>query len=426
MFGKSKAGFIEEQAFYDGTQGIGLDAGLAGLSVRFAEQQTLVRRDTASRRHRLESIIETLSQRQADAEVQWRRLEARTDGLPPQVVQPLLAILSAAASYGEAILLAPVMDGFGIADPNDQWLAAGVLVFCAGGLCKISMHLLGLTTDEPSAESQPVESPGPQIKQIVIKTLLVCFTLALIFALGGFRAGEMIFAASLQQTALGKFFGEYQKLVNWTITLLTMALPIYAAAALNWGLAGLRLARAWRKARRAFLRDSERLNAKRHALAAYTEEYDCRIAACEHQRQEGANSYLREFQLGQRIGARRQPLWQVVIKISAAMAAILVIWLWLDPVRLPSPIAKGFLAMLATAAFGGSYAYRVLQQWERPSPEELNKHRAVIWREDNQPLEPITAYEIAEPIEQTSASEPLPAQATAARGNGNHPSARRS
>ncbi|HKQ08182.1 MAG TPA: hypothetical protein VJ464_23860 [Blastocatellia bacterium] len=426
MSGKSKGRFIEEQAFYDGTQGVGTDAGLTGIDARCAEQQARVRGDAASRCHRLEAEIESLTQRQADTAGHWRKLEARTDGLPPQVVQPLLAILSAvAASYGEAILLASVMDGFGIADLDDQRLAAGVLVFCAGGFCKLAMHMLGLAADQQSPEHPGAASRAQQIKQIVIKTLLVCFTLALVFALGSFRAGEMIFAASLQHTALGRFFGEHRGLTNWTVTLLTVALPVYAAAALNWGLAGLRLARAWRNARRAFRRDGERLNQKRKALAAFAEQRDCRIAALEHQRREWASVYLREYQLGQRIGARRQPLWQVAIKISAVAAGILAIWLWLDPVPLPSPIAKGFLAMLATAALGGGYAYCVLQAWERPAPEQVYQHRAVIWREDERWAEEAITPGVAQSIEQANAAAPREAQVGAAYGNGNHPSARR-
>src|SRR2546423_4493346 len=425
MLGKSKARFIEVQAFYDGTQGIGIDAGLAGISARCAEQQTLVRRGAASRRHQLEAEIETLAERQTDAEAQWHKLEARTVGLSPQVVQPLLALVSAlAASYGEAILLAPVMDGFGIADPDEQRLTAGVLVLCASGFCKLAMHALALTADQQLEKRQPTAGRARQIKQVIIQTLLVCFTLALVFALGSFRAGEMIFAASLQQTALGRFFGEYRELTNWTVTLLTVALPIYAAAALNWGLAGLRLARAWRRARRVFLRDSKRLNARRQALAGLIEECDCRSSALEHRRQEWTSVYQREYQLGQRIGARRQPLWQVVIKISAVAAGILATWLWLDPVPLPSPIAKGFLAMLATAALGGGYAYCVLRACERPSPEALYRHRAVIWREEGQWAEQTIAPEVAPSIEQANTVAPRQAQATAAYGNGNHPSNR--
>jgi len=423
MFGKGK----KAQAFYDGTQDVGSEESLAGIAARFAEQQTLVRRDAAGRCKRIEVEIETLASRQSDTEAQWRSLEDRTNGLPPQIAQPLLAVLSAAAaSYGEAILLAPVMDGFGIADPDEQRLAAGILVLCAGGLCKLAMHALDLADDEQAKESETTESRARQIRNITIKTLVICFALALVFALGSFRAGQMIFAASLQQTALGRFFGQYGELTNWTVTLLTVALPVYAAAALNWGLRGLRLARAWRRARRAFLRDVELLNRKHKALEAMVEERDCRIAALDHQREAWESDYMREYNLGQRIGARRQPLWQVVIKISAVAMAILVLWLWLDPVPLDSSIAKGFLAMLAAAALGGGYAYRALQAWERPSPGQVYKHRAVIWREDERLLEQTFAPGAAQPIERASDGAMCQARATAACAVGNHSSTRRS
>lgn len=424
MLGGKKERSLEVQAFYEGTQNVGREVPLDGITARFAQEQTLVRRAAAKPLQQLEAEIEILKQRDADAGTHWRKLEACTDGMPPQIVLPVLAVLSAVfAGCGEAILISPLMEGFGISNLDEQHFSAFVVVLTASGFCKIAFQMLGLSVNHKAQENARVKSRSERFKKVVMQTLLVGFTGALIFMLSRFRAGSMIFAASLQQSALGRFFNEYRELTNWTVTLLTVALPIFAAVALNWGLRGLQLACEWRKARRIFLKVSRQLNEKSKTLEALCEERACRLAALEQERQMWTSDYLREYRLGELIGVRQRPFREVVIKIYAVASLILLVWLWLDPVPVESAIAKGFLAMLATLGLGGFYAYFVLQSWERPSPEQIYKHRAVIWREDRR--QPATLL-VADTIEQTeqvgqeSEAEPLRVNATVASLNGNH------
>jgi hypothetical protein len=110
-------------------------------------------------------------------------------------------------------------------------------------------------------------------------------------------------------------------------------------------------------------------------------------------------------------------LREIVIKIGAVASLILVAWLLLDPVPVESAIAKGFLAMFATLGLGSFYAYCALQSWERPSAEQIYKHRAVIWRDDMQQpaisIAPSNAEQV-EQVEQGSEAEAFRVNATAA------------
>jgi hypothetical protein len=332
---------------------------------------------------------------------------------------PLLAVLSAAVVVaGEGIFLAPVMDGLGIAEPLQQYLLAIVLVLVSSGLLKIAFHQLrsaqvedddraatGLNQSEATdhhadgdadpVTADPVSAPSAPPKQrsrysrsfkLAGAGLLSLFAVALVFVLGWWRAEELIYAGSIDQDQLGNFLAENPTLTRAVITLLTVGLPIFAAVAFEWGFDSLHHAWQWRKARRANLRYSRQLNAAQKELEAKNQQLEHHNAALEEQRKEWEGAYYQEHELGTIVGAHKQPLWQVVLKIIAVLFIILLIcYLVLDQwlaIVVPSALLR---LLMYVIGFGGLYAYFALKSWDRPNPEQLHKQRRTIWRSEATP-----------------------------------------
>ncbi|MEK6320465.1 MAG: hypothetical protein AABN33_02155 [Acidobacteriota bacterium] len=407
MTGK-KTIHIEAEGFCDGTQGVSSDNRLVEIDGHFAKERQTVRHSAARPQKRLEALIDTLKARVADAEKLWRKLEALTDGVPPQIALPLLAVLSAAAVVpAEAVFVAPVLDGLGVSDPVEQLVFAGVLVLASSGLLKIAIHQLRNLqhhsvgrptvreeTTQRDAETnataaRPLSEPGASSFargfKIATSTLMILFAVSLVSFLGWWRAEELIFAGSVGGDELGEFLGENPTLTRVVITLLTIGLPVFAAIAFEHGFDSLHAAWQWRKARRAHRRHAKALNDAQKQLEARDAEVEHQVAALDEQRKEWRGSYLHNHELGTIVGAHRRPLRQVVLKIAAVAVLIFAIWLLLDPLvsaYIESPVNRAMLAVLLTFSLGGLYAARAIKSWDRPSPEELYKHRRVIWRNE--------------------------------------------
>lgn len=408
MFRKTKTTHIEAEGFCDGTQGVSPDNRLIEIDGHFAKEQQTVRHAAARPQKRLEALIDTLKVRLADAEKLWRKLEALTDGVPPQIALPLLAVLSAGAVVpAEAVFVAPVLDGLGVSDPLEQLVFAGVLVLASGGLLKVAIHQLrnlqhhgvrSLTVKEEATNrlaettanaarplSEPGASPFARPFKIATSTLMILFAVSLVSFLGWWRAEELIFAGSVGGDELGKFLSENPTLTRVVITLLTIGLPVFAAIAFEYGFDSLHNAWQWRKSRRAYHGYTHRLNNAQKELEAHNAEVEHQVAALDEQRKEWRGAYLHNHELGKIVGAHRRPLRQVVLKIAAVALLIFAIWLLLDPfvsAYIESPVNRGMLAVLLTFSLGGLYAVRAIKLWDRPSPEELYKHRRVIWRNE--------------------------------------------
>jgi hypothetical protein len=452
MFRRNETTHIEAEGFCDGTQRVSPDNRLTEIDARFAKEQQTVRHAAARPQKRLEALIETLKARAIDAEALWRKLEAATESVPPQIALPLLAVLSAAAVVpAEAVFVSPVMDGLAVTDPVEQLVFAGVLVVAASGLIKMAIHLLR-KLEHPAAGSSTVRdalepganngyvvattgsSPGealdpganngnvatyvgnPTVRKearehhadttaratrrlaehcaspfaralkIATSTLMILFAVSLVSVLGWWRAAELIFAGSIGGDELGKFLSENPTLTRVVITLLTIGLPVFAAIAFEYGFDSLHVAWQWRKARRARRRYGTALNTAQKELEARTAEVEHQVAALYEQCKEWRSAYLHFHELGRLVGAHRRPLRDVVLKIAAVAASVFTVWLMLDPVvsasYIESPVNRTMLAVLLTFSLGGLYAARAVKSWDRPRPEELYKHRRVIWRDD--------------------------------------------
>ncbi|MDA2925822.1 hypothetical protein MYX78_01085 [Acidobacteria bacterium AH-259-G07] len=401
---------LEVEGFYHGTQKVSPDPTEAQIDMHFRQLQEKVRLGSVKSLKYCQAKVETLKRRKDDIEHQWRELKTESKGIPPQIVMPFLSVVVAAlAVSGEVVLLAPVMDGFGIAARTWQLFTALVLVLVSSGLIELSIRQIHHGPIEVENDHQTRSNTTPQegldrykLTTLLTTVLLAVFTLTLIFVLGWWRAEEMIFAASQQQGAWGSFLGQNQRLTRVCVILLTTGLPIFAAVALDWGISCLGYAREWRKTRQTFEKLSQQLDEARMDLEVESETRDCHIATLEAKKKEWINAYLANYEMGRIVGAKRKPLWQVVVKIAPVTLLLLAACLLLDPI-LVTYLKVGRLVVYFLTTFGlaGLYAYRVIKKWDRPTPSQLYKQRALNWC--------MTPASEAEPVEdETTSAIPIP------------------
>jgi hypothetical protein len=377
---------VEADGFYHGTQQVPSDPARQELAAILDQRAAEIRHASIDRLKALEARDAILTRRHADADAHWQKLQAETDGMPPEAALPFVAlVLAGLAVGGETILLAPVMDGFGIADPDWQRFTATVLVLVSSGLVELAcQHLRGGSeargADVTSATTHSVERRS--ILGMVIGTFVTALAFTLIVVLGWWRAEEMIFAAQASHGAWATFLRENPTLTKLCVTLLTLGLPVFAAAAFDWGFSRLRYAWEWRRARRYADTTLHRLEHTKKQIESTVEKRDCKLAQLTDQGEAWQQAYLQHHALGQRIGARCTPLWQIGLNIAAVTVLIASACLLLDPV-LPTgmPVSDAAFIALLTLGLTGLYAHHALKAWQRPTPLQLYRQRAIRWAE---------------------------------------------
>ena len=379
---------IEAEGFRAGTQGVSPGPALEEISALVARQKEQENHDATERIKTLEGRVEQLSQRKLDAERHWADLEILTGGMPPQIVLPLCAVLlSALVVIGESIFLAPVMDGFGIADPMWQHLLAAVIVITCSGLIEITKREWLQTRphkDAVKAAGRQEEPTKPaHLGRRVFFGFMALLALLLVSILGWWRAEEMMFAASAQSGEWQAFLGQNATLTRCVVVLLTTGLPVFVALAFEWGLDGLRLAWEWRKSRRVYRQTSTALEQTRKALEGESEKKESRQKALDELREEWKQAYLQNHELGQKVGARQLPLWRVVLKIGAVVFVVITLCLLSDPLLsgyINSDLARILLYACLTVGLGSFYAVYAIKAWDRPTARQLYKQKATLWR----------------------------------------------
>ena len=389
------ARLIEAEGFRDGTQKVDPAITVKEIEAQFARRQEQEDEAATDRIKSLEAQVETLRRCKDDGERHWADLEFRTEGMPPQFVLPFCAVLFAiAAVIGEAVFLAPVMDGFGIADFILQMIFAGVIVITTSGLFEITKKVYGKHAMEVEAgEGRDEHESKPRSRQLRFRqlgsllffALLTTLAFALVFILGWWRAEEMIYAASVQTGAWKDFLTNNPTLTRMVVVLLTTALPVFVALAFEWGLNGLHLAWEWRKSRAIYKRVAKQLDHAQKALEKENETKDARKRALAQMREEWKQAYLQNHELGQKTGAWKLPLWWVVLKICAIPLLVLVFCLLADPIIARYILSDGMRWLLyacLTLGAGVLYAAHAIRAWERPSPKQLFDHKATIFRSE--------------------------------------------
>ena len=197
----------------------------------------------------------------------------------------------------------------------------------------------------------------------------------------------MVFRATGQ---LGAFLQQSTTLTVSLLTLLTIALALGAAVALDWAVREWHEASLWFKARHddaRVYRQLERVRKRREAVIQKREQ------DIEMLRQHGLRllSVYREFYgLGAHIGARQAPPYFPILKIAALslflLAACIVTELLIgDHVPWPARLAFYTFTVLAIVS---SYSHRVLRLWSFPTPPVLYRWRGVRWRLEPKPVAP--------------------------------------
>lgn len=386
---------VEAEGFHRGTQEYPqgerlIDPERDELKAEFERRVEEVELASADRINRLDARVRTLSREKSEAGDIRERMERMTKVAPPFVKALLTLVVGFLGIVGEAYYLAPVLQGQGIVEEYQQIFVALVIVATAAILVEMTIHRLF-----PPAELTLHEtSEGEERRHlrrwlpVVMTAALGIFTLSLLAMLGLWRAEELIFGASAEAgegSSLGRFLSENPTLTKVCVVLLTVALPIAAAWALEWGFRQIHFAWQWRRARRIHLRRGRQLDTTEKRLVAEREKLAKRKAAIDRQREEWTRALEEQYELGRRIRARRLPLWRVILQIAMAAA------LFLAACLLAMPLIAGWVPdggmqwmVLVTGWLGlsGLYAARALHAWERPNPRQLYKQQAVIWRDE--------------------------------------------
>lgn len=372
---------IEAEGFFHGVHLVSREPVEHQVSAQFDQAAYQIAHDTVDSVKNLEAQETVLAVRRRDAEQLWRRLEAETGGMAPEVAMPLIATAGATlAVLGETLLLAPVMDGFGISDPNWQIVSATTFVVVGSGLLHLALLRIheAMNLDETGKTADRRTHWGT-----LVTTLLSAFALATVTTLGWWRAGEMIFAADAMHGEWSQFLHQNELLTKTCLSLLTLALPFFTASSYEWGIARTRYALLWRRARKSHQRLLQQLETVRKGLQAVVEKRDRQMQMVEQQKQAWLQSYRENYQMGEHIGAQRPAAWRVVLHIGAvtlliaAFCAVADVWLQ----RLMTTDGRMWLYGCMTSGLGGLYAHLAVKAWVRPTPQQLYRQRAVVWRD---------------------------------------------
>jgi hypothetical protein len=400
---------VEAAGFHHGVHGVSSDQFLGKLQERFQQQAEAVHQHAVGRIKPREARAATLERRLQEADQRWRSLENETCGRPPDLVGPGLALVAALAAAGsEVILLAPVMDGFDIADPTTQlWAAAGVTIV-ASGLIHAVLHMMN--TDGKLRTWLRVGL-----------CLLTGFALCFVTVLGWWRAEQMIHVANLNNEELAAFVTRNELLTKLVVTFAAMAFPIFTGIFSEWGLSRFLNALHWQGAKRRYEALDRKRERTQREIDALNARRDRAVAILQHQARELEQVYSEKHALGQRIGARRQPLWHPLIKIAAVALLLGAVCGLADSwfTERFGPRAIWFQMALA-AGLGIAYAAYALRAWHQPTPRELVRQQRTIWREGGSvavcaypsPAEPVVE---AEPDEDVIDAEALPPTRKASR-----------
>ncbi|HEU4710282.1 MAG TPA: hypothetical protein VFS76_01895 [Pyrinomonadaceae bacterium] len=380
---RNDARTVEAEGFRDGTQGVDPTITLKEIEAQFSQRQELEKQAAAELIKSLEAKATTLARRRDDSERHWADLEFSTEGMPPQIILPFVAIVCAvAAVIGEAVFLAPVMDGFGIAEATLQLVFAGVIVVTTSGLFEITKKNYTASAADRPSEAKTSNARRSRLGGLIFLILVTGLALTLVFILGWWRAEEMIHAATVQSGAWKEFLASNVALTRLVVVLLTTALPAFVALAFEWGLNGLHLAWEWRRARSSYIRIGRKLDSTNKALEKQLEARESRIRQIEQMREEWKQGYLQNHELGQKTSAWQTPLWRVVLKMGAVVLLVLALCVVADTIAGDLIGSIGIRALLygcLTLGVGVLYASYAIKAWDRPTARQLYDSKATIF-----------------------------------------------
>ena len=369
--GKQKIRNIEDEALFLGAHGVPIENSIAETNSDFDAAVKLLMRESAEIVKDLEANREVARHRREDAEKRWLMWNAETAGKVPPIAPPLWKIVTAfAAMAGEAVLLAPLMDLFGVADPSFQFVLAGVIVIVLALLCEIPIHMW-----------------RGQANRYAVYAVGVCIGFGLI-ALGMFRAFGLKAIEAKSSPLIGGFLDENSLLSAVVIAFLTVALPVGAAFAFDTGWFELSRRLQWKKARREALNFAEMEEIFAKKTEAEIEKCEKMIAALDEERKARIAAQRQAHEEGKRMGARRRPFWEIAFFLFGGCILITVWVLALLYIFADDGMSQvvesdlGRFALYFGFALGlmSLFSYYVLKRWNSPTVTQFaRENRTPIW-----------------------------------------------
>jgi hypothetical protein len=133
----------DRAALLDGQHGLGAPGGLQRIAAQFAQLRADAKEAAATQWSRLQGKTEQAVNRRAEAEDRRARLHLETQGKEPRLIVPLVMIVAAIfVMTTEAMLLRPLLDGWGIASSTAQFAFAVGIVLAWTAIVDLALFLM--------------------------------------------------------------------------------------------------------------------------------------------------------------------------------------------------------------------------------------------------------------------------------------------
>jgi len=318
---------VDAEAFRAGANGVPMESGIKEIAALFARRKAELEERAAPVLKALEAQAKTLREHAEEAATRWEVLKEKHGNDVPRLFKPIfLLVASVGAVVAEAVLLAPMLDMVGIADPQHQlWTAVGIIA-AASGLVHLCLER---------------REQRPDARWPLVITGAVVVGLALV---GLFRADQMAFAAMASGSLFGEFLRQHPWLRAAVMVFLTLLFPIAATLIPHACFDELHNWWQYRKARRLATKLSRNADLAEKRLEGQQEELQHQLAELDERATEWKASYESFYELGKEVGARQRPRWTVWAKAGAVGGLG-----FLGPV-----VAQYFLGVLSPALLGAS------------------------------------------------------------------------
>ncbi len=371
---RKNVNYIEPFAYRDGTQGISQTDSERMTEAIFEQKREEETKAAADKIKNLEATKETLAIRKTDAEEHWNLMKAFNKGREPEAAKPLLAVFSAVALVvAEGWLLTPAMDGLSTTEFYQQWFVATAIVGAYSVWLKMAIH----SYKQPQRKNWLIIAPA-------------AFSIVALSVFGWWRGHEVIFAG-LQKG--NNFAATVPFLTIFFMTLTTIALPVGAAFALEYGVEKLRHFNEWKKARDDFFGFTSSLNKTVKQLEAENEKLARARETLAQKREEWLAAARQAHLEGFRNGAYKKPLRDVLLPIFwfalLVFAGVLIVAYivfdesFADFIR--TDVARFALYVMIATGITGVFAERVLKSWNRPTAEDLYSARVTHFENTTHP-----------------------------------------
>jgi hypothetical protein len=295
---------IEDLAFWNGAHGIGLDETQREIHAIHQKEQSKLKEESAKRQKPIEAIVQHMEQMRPQVERVWADIQRRFGLHPPPVVEALVvAFFAVGAQVVDGILLAPCLDFAGISNPVAQYITAFGLAASFSGILHMAYKKI----------TRPASSDGERMLWRIVAIAIA----AGLVVVGLLRGIGTKFSADLHGNPLGGFLGGHAIISSLFFCLVSLATPLFGAAAFAYAGPRIRSWFTWRKAKReheglhATLRGAQKkLEAERADLKHKCDQLDAErtiwkaTAAQYHER-------------GKQRGALQEPAWMVPAKATA-------------------------------------------------------------------------------------------------------------